>query len=150
MKGNRAEGKGVVTLLIAAFCVVVALSLCMTIVPWMMRASEPKAGQVVAPQSTSPPDRQELVDQRERDELWVIHMESKVRERLKDPDSATFRGTRTFHGGGAPVACGEVNSKNGFGGMGGYQRFVAAGDIIALEEQVEGGLQETWDQFCRE
>ncbi|SBV37820.1 conserved hypothetical protein [uncultured Stenotrophomonas sp.] len=90
------------------------------------------------------------MERQEKDERWAIHMESKVREQLKDPDSAKFRNTRTFHGGGVPVACGEVNSKNSFGGMGGYQRFVAAGHIVALDEQVEGGLQELWGQFCHD
>ena len=88
--------------------------------------------------------------QQEQDELWAIEMEDRVRAQLKDPDSARFRNTRTYHGGGVPVACGEVNSKNSFGGMGGFQRFVAAGDIIALDEQVEGGLQKLWIQFCKD
>lgn len=94
--------------------------------------------------------RKAVAAQQELDELWAFRMEDRVRDQLKDPDSARFRNTRTYHGGGAPVACGEVNSKNSFGGMGGYQRFVAAGDTIALDEQVEGGLQKLWSQFCKD
>lgn len=37
---------------------------------------------------------------------------------LKDPDSAEFRNQRGF--------CGEVNSKNSFGGYVGFKRFIAA------------------------
>lgn len=92
----------------------------------------------------------EAAERREKDELWSIHMQDRVREQLKDPDSAVFRNARTYHGGGAPVVCGEVNSRNSFGGMSGYQRFVAAGSVIALDEQVEGGVQEVWGRFCRD
>jgi hypothetical protein len=48
-----------------------------------------------------------------------------------------------------PVTCGEVNARNGFGGYSGYERFVAASDIIsATESQVEGGLGPVWDKYC--
>jgi len=92
----------------------------------------------------------EAAEKREQDELWAIHMQDQVRGQLKDPDSAVFRNARTYHGSGAPVVCGEVNSRNSFGGMSGYQRFVAAGSVIALDEQVEGGVREVWKRFCRD
>lgn len=92
----------------------------------------------------------EAAESRERDELWSIHMQDRVREQLKDPDSAGFRNVRTHHGGGVPVVCGEVNSRNSFGGMSGYQRFVAAGSVIALDEQVDGGVGDVWNRFCRD
>ncbi len=92
----------------------------------------------------------ESAERREQDEQWSIHMQDRVREQLKDPDSAVFRNARTYHGSGAPVVCGEVNSRNSFGGMSGYQRFVAAGSVIALDEQVEGGVREVWKRFCRD
>lgn len=50
-----------------------------------------------------------------------------VRERLKDPESANFRNLN-IHKGRSPVentyyVCGEVNSKNGFGGYAGFAPF---------------------------
>lgn len=132
-----------IVLIGGAVAIAVVLSFWFSTRPPEAQPVDGKAAEVAA---QAQPD---VVDQQERDELWVIHMESKVRERLKDPDSAKFRKSQTFHGGGVPVVCGEVNSKNSFGGMGGFQRFVAAGEIIALDEQVEGGIQQVWDQFCR-
>lgn len=68
---------------------------------------------------------------------------------LKDPESADFRDVHFYSGGGVPVACGEVNAKNGFGGFTGFERFVAAGTVIAVtESMVEGGIGEVWDKYC--
>lgn len=62
---------------------------------------------------------------------------------LKDPDSADIRN----HNGN----CGEVNSKNGFGGYTGYKRFIASSAIVAVEgENMEPNeFQAAWDQVCR-
>lgn len=76
-------------------------------------------------------------------------MQSRVRQRMKDPDSAEFRSSYLSRKSGAPVVCGEVNANNSFGGKGGYQRFVASGDIIALEEQMaDGEMDKTWAAVC--
>lgn len=86
----------------------------------------------------------------EKDADWAAEMQLRVKAQLKDPSSAQFRSVRTYHGSGTPVVCGEVNSKNGFGGYGGFQRFVAAGDVIALEEQMAPGeMQAAWSKVCR-
>jgi hypothetical protein len=80
---------------------------------------------------------------------WVSTGEEAIRNQLKDPESATFRGVHFYSGGGIPVACGEVNAKNGFGGYTGFERFVAAGDTLAVtESQVEGGLGPVWKKYC--
>lgn len=42
-----------------------------------------------------------------------------VRASLRDPDSAKFRGVRQSGSG----ICGEVNAKNAYGGMVGYEKF---------------------------
>jgi hypothetical protein len=83
-----------------------------------------------------------------REASWAAKMQERVRTRLKDPDSAQFRNVRTYRGSGIPIACGEVNSKNGFGGYTGFQGFVAAGYIIALEEQTTG-FADVRGKFCR-
>lgn len=44
-----------------------------------------------------------------------------VRNALRDPESAIFRNV-VIHGG---TVCGESNSRNGFGGMGGWEPFIA-------------------------
>lgn len=47
-------------------------------------------------------------------------------EGMRDPASAQFRFTRVARtAAGADVVCGMVNGRNGFGGMTGFQPFVA-------------------------
>lgn len=71
-----------------------------------------------------------------------------VRGRLKDPDSAQFRAQFV---GKAGVPCGEVNSKNAFGGYGGYQRYIASGGgLVFFEQEVAADeFQAAWLKLCR-
>ncbi|WP_257229996.1 hypothetical protein [Acinetobacter sp. YH12025] len=61
---------------------------------------------------------------------------------LKDPDSAEIRN----HNGN----CGEVNSKNSFGGYTGFRRFIASSTIVAVEgENMDSDeFQKAWAQVC--
>jgi len=81
---------------------------------------------------------------------WMDKGMEAVRAKLKDPRSADFRNV-FFHRGSqnVPVTCGEVNSKNSFGGYIGFQRFVSAGqaDLTYLEEQV-ADFPELWRLLC--
>ncbi|QIK95910.1 hypothetical protein G7076_05000 [Sphingomonas sp. HDW15A] len=77
--------------------------------------------------------------------------EEKLKEALKDPESADLRNVRVP--GGASYACGEVNSRNGFGGMTGYKRFIAgagSGMPTAIEgENIEvSEFQYAWLRLC--
>ncbi|HRO33056.1 MAG TPA: hypothetical protein PLQ03_06545 [Brevundimonas sp.] len=45
--------------------------------------------------------------------------------RLRDPDSARFRNVRRLPAPNGQVFCGEINTRNGFGGMTGFHRFQA-------------------------
>lgn len=82
---------------------------------------------------------------------WMQKGMEATKGMLNDPDSAKFRGVY-FHQGadGAPMTCGEVNSKNGFGGYAGFQKFVSAGstDLTLLERQAED-FSAIWKRFCR-
>jgi len=48
------------------------------------------------------------------------------------------------------MTCGEVNSKNSFGGYGGYQKFVSAGkaELTFLEEEVSD-FNVVWNRKCK-
>lgn len=75
-----------------------------------------------------------------------------VKARLKDPDSADFRNVGYYSGGeteGAAV-CGEVNSRNSFGGYTGFERFVAAGNAAFFESDTNDGRfgPDVWDRLC--
>ncbi len=75
--------------------------------------------------------------------------EGRIRQRLKDPETARFRNVRVYYS-AAPVVCGEVNARNSFGGAGGYQRFISGGTIQILgEELAPGEMAKTWDRLCR-
>lgn len=74
--------------------------------------------------------------------------EKNILARLKDPDSARFRGQFI---GVSGIPCGEVNSKNGFGGYTGHKRYMASGGGIAL---MEGDMDadefdKAWSKLCR-
>lgn len=80
------------------------------------------------------------------DEERRVRAERDVKDRLRDPESADF-GPMTVRSG---VVCGTVNSRNGFGGMSGKQRFISrAGAITVFADDVKGeGFNETWNSLC--
>lgn len=83
--------------------------------------------------------------------LWVEQGKDSVRAKIRDPDSAQFRGTFfNRNRDGIPFACGEVNAKNAMGGMTGYQRFVSAGTANRtwLEEEV-ADFHNVWSRACQ-
>lgn len=84
------------------------------------------------------------------DSLVLVGAEDLIRAKLRDPDSAEFGEIRVSRKSGSPIACGTVNSRNGFGGMSGAQRFISNGASLAfLEEEMEGGaMDEVWSRFC--
>ena len=84
---------------------------------------------------------------------WMEAGKDAVRQKLKDPQSAQFQKV-FFHRGkdNIPMTCGEVNSKNGFGGYTGFQRFVSAGreDATFVEAEVTSDFAMVWSRFCIE
>lgn len=73
-----------------------------------------------------------------------------VKPRLRDPNSAVFSNitfkqetpTRSM------IICGHVNSKNGFGGMTGPQRFVLGGTVAIEEEIGAANMNTVWREYC--
>jgi hypothetical protein len=77
-----------------------------------------------------------------------------VKALLRDPESAIFRNVVVW---ADSYTCGEVNSRNGFGGMAGYTRFISMGaqgtfiigqdptveDVIKRSCVREGGFDES-------
>lgn len=59
-----------------------------------------------------------------------------VADQLRDPSSAQFRNLQTVRQQDGTVAvCGQVNSKNAFGGYGGFQDFVVWERVVAHIEK---------------
>jgi hypothetical protein len=91
-------------------------------------------------------------EQNNKEFAWMERGKDAARAKLKDQDSARFRNVR-FHKGkdGVPMTCGEVNSKNSFGGYGGFQKFISAGraEFTFLSEQMDAAeFTKVWNQFC--
>lgn len=73
-----------------------------------------------------------------------------VTKRMKDPGSTEFRNVFVSRSSGSAAVCGEVNSKNSFGGYVGFQRFISAGESASFLEtdMKRGEMDKSWQQFC--
>jgi len=75
--------------------------------------------------------------------------ETQLKGKLRDPGSAQLRNVRVRATSGTRVVCGEVNSKNGFGGYSGFQRYVGAGSAVFLESELKAGeFDAVWAKMC--
>lgn len=84
-------------------------------------------------------------------QVFIKISQEAIQGRLKDPDSAEFRNVEFYSDGPAPVACGEVNAKNGFGGYTGFEWFIASGTqlaILASDMQSPTEMQSMWAKMC--
>src|SRR4051812_25042313 len=68
---------------------------------------------------------------------YQVAAKDAMKAMLKDPDSAKYEDVRAVPLAGGYAFCGKVNSKNGFGGYTGYQRFVAGPTMAATEDMVK-------------
>lgn len=80
-----------------------------------------------------------------------VQAEQQVKAKLRDPESAQFSDVQISPSSNHTIACGKVNSKNGFGGMSGPQRFVSNGsaDATFVEGELESGtMDQIWAKLC--
>lgn len=72
-----------------------------------------------------------------------------VKERLKDADSAKFQklSPHTLSNGGI-VICGEVNSKNKYGGYTGFQKFYSTGESVRFREDAPSTFDGVYQMVC--
>lgn len=78
----------------------------------------------------------------------IFHGERQIISKLKHGASASFSNVFIST---SDFVCGEVNSKNSFGGYAGFQRFISAypSGVSALEESTsKREFKKTWDKFC--
>lgn len=80
-----------------------------------------------------------------QDWQYISVGKSAVMKLLKDRGSAEFRHERWS----GTAVCGEVNARNSFGGMTGFQRFVATSGFAVLEENMQAqDFAEVWAKAC--
>ncbi|MDO9007464.1 MAG: hypothetical protein Q7U80_04515 [Thiobacillus sp.] len=77
----------------------------------------------------------------------IVAAKRAIRASLKDPDSAQFKGvyanyTEEF----SVAACGQVNSRNSFGGYTGFKRFVSSGKSVIVEGR--DNIADAWADAC--
>ncbi|MDP9653347.1 UNVERIFIED_ORG: hypothetical protein J2W87_001256 [Pseudomonas putida] len=79
----------------------------------------------------------------------TVKAQELVKDRLKDPDAAQFRGLypNTLPNGGV-VICGEVNSKNKYGGYEGYQKFFSTGTFVRFREDAPSTFDGVYKMVC--
>ena len=75
--------------------------------------------------------------------------EAVARASVSDPESARFRLSFVSEKWQVPTTCGEINYKRETGGYAGFQRFVAAGPVALLEEEMSGEqFRRLWSVMC--
>lgn len=75
---------------------------------------------------------------------YVSFAENRLKENLKDPSSADFKGSRTGHNGSV---CGMVNSKNSFGAYTGYKNFIQIGSFTMIDDDTSQ-FSKQWETYC--
>lgn len=107
---------------------------------------------VAASAAVGPADAQTKSNDSAQMKAYVLsNGKNAVKMKLKDPKSATFRNLDVHKGAdGMYVMCGEVNSKNSFGGYTGFQKFVSVGtpEGTFLQEEVSD-FAGVWNRVCR-
>lgn len=84
------------------------------------------------------------------DRILIQNAQEAIRQTLRDPASAEFRndGVRIVAD-SQRIVCGEVNSKNGFGGYAGFQRYISTGRAAFVESQMQAeSFALTWKTLC--
>lgn len=95
-------------------------------------------------------ERKLAQEQKTKEYVWIEKGKESVLAKLKDPKSAEFKEVYFFRGAdNTPMTCGQVNSKNSFGGYVGFQRFVSAGsvELTYLQNEV-ADFSNLWNKLC--
>jgi hypothetical protein len=77
----------------------------------------------------------------------IAQARERVKEALKDPDSAKFR---TEFVGKDGAVCGFVNAKNSYGGYGGFERYIVTSDAVSLDAGEAWKMDSRWTDYCAE
>lgn len=87
--------------------------------------------------------KQSQNEARDRQFSNEVDSEIALKKFLKDPDSAEIRNRNGY--------CGEVNSKNGFGGFTGFKRYIASPAIVAVEDENMSSTEfdKAWQEVCK-
>lgn len=79
----------------------------------------------------------------------VVDAKDYVRSRLKDAESAQFKNVFYSNASRTHVVCGQVNSKNAYGGYGGYKYFVSGSPELTFFEGEIDDFAKIWNELCK-
>ena len=81
---------------------------------------------------------------------FIADQDQKIRDGLRDPESARFRKEAISTNVVEPALCGQVNFKNATGGYEGFQRFISSGHAPPLLENTIGPdeMNRQWTNLC--
>lgn len=86
-----------------------------------------------------------------KDIRFIMAAKKTLTNTLVDPKSAEFKNVFLHvNSDGQLMTCGMVNSKNRFGGYGGYEYFISTLSMAVLESQMTSGseFKKAWDLYC--
>ncbi|CAI8706763.1 DUF930 domain-containing protein [Pseudomonas sp. IT-196MI5] len=89
--------------------------------------------------------------QAETTEVYLLKEKARelVRARLKDPDAAKFQKLEPHKlDNGATIICGEVNSKNGYGGYTGFEKFFSTGSSVRFKADSPSTFEGVYQAVC--
>ena len=113
---------------------------------WADTCTNDSTGEVRLPNQLPPPVAQKKSNPAAAKKALELSKSALLSE-LKDPKSAQFRGLFVYND---VFLCGEVNSKNSFGGYVGFQRFVSLGEarLVELDDQSQK-FEDWWLMSCK-
>jgi hypothetical protein len=69
----------------------------------------------------------------------------RVKDALKDPESARFKGEFVGKDG---AVCGLVNARNSYGGYGGFERYIVTAERVQLDGDEQWKVDSRWEDVC--
>lgn len=85
-----------------------------------------------------------------KDQAALDKGQEAVKYRLKDPESARFRGVAVYwEKDGTAYTCGEVNAKNSMGGYVGFGQFLTNGTPAGTTFEDDPDFTYLWTRYCR-
>lgn len=91
------------------------------------------------------------VAQAESADVYLLKEKARelVRARLKDPDAAKFQKLEPHKlDNGATIICGEVNSKNAYGGYAGFEKFFSTGSSVRFKADLPSTFEGVYQAVC--
>ena len=75
---------------------------------------------------------------------WILQRvnltKQRIEKRLRDPEGTRYRNVFLMASGYSVILCGQINTRNGFGGFDGYRNFIAGSTFSYLPDDSKGSI----------